>query len=186
MAMPAKETDRLWTREEVLALPDDGNRYELVDGELLVSPGPRPLHQRAVDDLHHALSAFVRAHRLGRLYASPADLDLGSGQVVQPDLFVTMRRGFSEWTDVGIPILVIEILSPSTAVFDRVTKRLRYQKAGVPQYWIVDLDARLVEIWTPDADRPAIITDILTWRPNPSTPALELDLPALFAAIDEV
>jgi Uma2 family endonuclease len=183
--MPAPDLARRWTREEVLALPDDGNRYELVDGELLVTPGPRPLHQRAVDDLYFALATYVRAHRLGRLYASPADLDLGSGQVVHPDLFVTTRRGFTDWTDAGIPLLVIEVLSPSSVVSDRVTKRMRYLRSGVPLYWIVDVDARRVEVWTPDSQRPAIVANVLTWRPDVGVPALEIDLPALFAAIDE-
>jgi Uma2 family endonuclease len=183
--MPALDHARRWTRAEVLALPDDGNRYELVDGELLVSPGPRPLHQRAINHLSHALTTYVRAHGLGAVYCSPADLDLGSGQLVQPDIFVTSRRGFTEWTEVGMPSLVIEVLSPSSVVADRLTKRVRYQRSGVPLYWIVDLDARRVETWTPLADRPAVVADTLTWQPDPAAPALELDLPTYFAETSE-
>ena len=188
MGMPALDLSRRWTRAEVLALPDDGNRYELVDGELLVSGTPRPLHQIAVQELNEVLRPYVREHGVGMLMALPADLDLSSDHIVQPDLWVAaMPPGgrIRRWEDVGIPLLVIEVLSPKTANFDRVKKRLRYQNAGVAQYWIVDLDARVVEIWTPDADRPEIAAATLTWQPSPSVPALEFDLPALFTAIDE-
>src|SRR6185295_6312427 len=150
MGMPA--TANQWTREQVLALPDDGNRYELVDGELLVSPSPRGRHQRGVMELLDLVRPYVKSHRLGYTIASPADLDLRSGQLVQPDLFVGAMVGNREpveWEDYGIPILVAEILSPSTARYDRLTKRRRFQRSGVPVYWIVDLDARLVEVWHP-------------------------------------
>lgn len=185
MGMPALDLTRRWTREEVLALPDDGNRYELVDGELLVSPGPRPLHELAVEELRFRLAQYVRVHDLGTLFASRADLDLASGQLVQPDIFVTARRGIREWEEVGIPLLVVEVLSPRTARFDRVTKRGRYQRSGVPTYWIVDLDARLVERWTPESDRPEVLVDGISWQPIPGAPPLEIDLPAFFAEIHE-
>jgi Uma2 family endonuclease len=185
MGMPAQDLTRRWTREEVLALPDDGNRYELVDGELLVSPAPRPLHERAVRALSSLLDPFVRAQHLGTLYAGLADLDLTSGQLVQPDLFVSTRRGIRAWEEVGIPLLVVEVLSPRTARFDRVTKRVRYQRARVPTLWIVDLDARLVEVWMPDAEAPTIAVESLEWRPDPAGEALSVDLPRLFAEVDE-
>jgi Uma2 family endonuclease len=186
--MPALDRARRWTREEVLALPDDGNRYELVDGELFVSPTPRPAHQFAVLALSALLAPYVARHDLGVLMHLPADLDLASGQVVQPDIFVATPeagRRIRAWEDVGIPRLVVEVLSPRTASFDRVQKRRRYLAAGVPTYWIVDLDARFVEVWTPHTDRPAIIADTLTWRPDPSAPALELDLRSFFAEWSE-
>jgi Uma2 family endonuclease len=189
--MPARtlDLDRIWTLEEVLALPDDGNRYELVDGELLVSPSPRPLHQTAVLRLAPVLDRYVLEHRLGCVFASPADLDLRSGQRVQPDIFVADRVDggrVGEWTDVGIPLLVVEVLSPGTADYDRVKKRRRYQRSGVPRYWIVDLDARQVEVWTPTATAPAIETKRLTWHPDAAAGPLEIDLPALFDSIQGV
>jgi Uma2 family endonuclease len=177
---------KVWTRDEVLALPDDGNRYELVDGELLVSPSPRPLHQLAVMAFYDRLRPYVRTHGLGVLLSSPADLDLRSGQLLQPDLFVVRPTGagpFMEWTQAGIPVLVIEVLSSSTARFDRVTKRRRYQRSGVPFYWIVDLDARLVEVWTAEATSPAIADQELRWQPDPGRPALAIDLPECFREI---
>ncbi len=158
MGMP--DFARTWTRDDVLALPDDGNRYELVDGELLVSPSPRGLHQRAVASLFRSVDPYVRAHRLGAVCFAPADLDLRSGQLVQPDLFVgglIDGRQPIEWTDFRIPILIAEVLSPSTARYDRVIKRRRYQRSGIPTYWIIDLDARVVEVWSPGAQRPAVV-----------------------------
>jgi Uma2 family endonuclease len=177
---------RIWTREEVLALPDDGNRYELIDGELLVSPAPRGRHQRAVMELSELVRPYVRGHRLGAAMALPGDLDLRSGQVVQPDLFVGALiegREPVEWEEFGVPILAVEVLSPSTAEDDRVKKRKLYQRVGVPVYWIVDLDARVVEEWTPDSARPRVIDDRLVWQPDPRLPELEIDLAAYFARV---
>jgi Uma2 family endonuclease len=188
MGMPALDQSRRWTREEVLALPDDGNRYELVDGELLVSGTPRPAHQRAVQELHAILQPYVKEHRLGMLMALPADLDLSSDQIVQPDLWVAAvpaGRRIETWEEVGIPFLVVEVLSHSTARFDRVTKRIRYQKSGVATYWIVDLDARVVEVWTPEAERPEVIDQLLPWQPRPGIAAIRIDLPTFFNAVDE-
>ncbi|MGE0554367.1 MAG: Uma2 family endonuclease [Gemmatimonadales bacterium] len=177
-----------WTREEVLALPDDGNRYELVDGELLVSPSPRPLHQLAVAAFFRRLDPYVRAHRLGYLMSAPADLDLAAGQLVQPDLFVVQTeagRPLREWTDAGVPRLAVEVLSPGTARFDRIVKRRRYQRSGVDTYWIVDLDARLVEVWRPADTSPQIVDQSLAWEPDISVPPLSIDLPACFVEIHE-
>ncbi len=184
MGMP--QITRYWTRENVLALPDDGNRYELVDGELLVSPSPRPLHQIALAAVYDRLSTYVRAHGLGLLLFSPADLDLLSGQLVQPDLFVVAGhdgRALREWTDVGIPLLVIEVLSPSTARHDRITKRRKYQRVGVPEYWIVDLDARAIERWRPEDERPEVRADDVTWQPPENVPVFTMELAELFQAI---
>ncbi len=180
------QTEKVWTREEVLALPDDGNRYELVDGELLVTLAPRGRHQRGLMEMYRLVDAYVRAQRLGYTMMSPADLDLGSRQFIQPDMFVGALvdgREPVEWSEYGIPILIAEIISPSTARYDRITKRRRYQRSSVPTYWIVDLDARLVEVWTPDPERPVIVDDQLTWQPDPAVPPLTIDLPAYFKAV---
>lgn len=180
MGMPAPSTN--WSREQVLALPDDGNRYELVDGELLVSPSPRRPHQEVVLELFRRVDAYVREHGLGAVYLAPADLDFLSGQLLQPDLFVASQRP-SEWADVGIPLLVAEVVSPSTARHDRITKRQLYQRAGVAVYWIVDLDARVVEVWTPDAERPDIAIQNLTWQPDHAVAPLDVNLPAFFEQV---
>jgi Uma2 family endonuclease len=179
-------TARRWTRDAVLALPDDGQRYELLDGELLVSPSPRGAHQRAVLELALLLGPWVRAQRVGALALSPADLDFGGGQLLQPDLFVgAMRNGREqvEWRDFGIPILVIEVISPATARYDRVIKRRWYQHAGVPVYWVVDLDARIVEVWTPEVDVPTIAVDELSWQPALAREPLAFGLRELFERV---
>jgi Uma2 family endonuclease len=184
MGMP--DAVRVWTREEVLALPDDGQRYELVDGELLVSPSPRPAHQLAVTALLRRIDPYVREHRIGHVLSSPSDLDLGAGQLLQPDLFVVLPvagRPLRDWADAGVPLLVIEVISPSTARFDRITKRRRYQLSGVPDYWVVDLDARLVEVWTAAAASPLIEDSDLVWRPDLAALPLVIDLPACFSEI---
>ena len=183
MGMSATKT---WTREEVLALHDDGSRYELIDGELLVSPAPRGRHQRAVFCLYDRIQPFVRDHRIGTTVPLPGDLDLRSGQLVQPDLFVGAMvdgREPVEWEEFGIPILIAEVLSPSTTRYDREVKRSRYQRSGVPVYWIVDLEARRVEVWTPEAAEARIVGDVLPWRPDPGVPGLEIDLPAYFRRV---
>lgn len=185
--MPAKQTDRVWTREEVLALPDDGNRYELVDGELLVMPSPRMLHQDASSEIEFLLRQYVNEHGIGKMHHAPADLELRSGQVVQPDIFVSSLvdgRRAREWSEVGIPLLIVEVLSPKYERHDREVKRALYQRLGVPTYWIVDLDARAVEVWTPNAIRPLAKTTRLEWRPNSAIAPLEVDLVRFFSSLE--
>lgn len=185
MAMPALEP-HYWTAAEVRELPDDGKRYECVDGELLVTPSPRSLHQDAVLELAVALRAYVRRHNLGSLSISPADVELQTSTLVQPDVFVSRSHDGSrvrEWSDIANLLLAVEVLSPSTARYDRVVKRKFYQRAGVEQYWIVDLDARLIERWHPDDVSPEILADTLAWLPTGATEPLTLNLHELFAAI---
>jgi Uma2 family endonuclease len=101
---------------------------------------------------------------------------------VQPDLFVVRKaagRRLRKWSDVGVPVLAVEVLSPSTASRDRGKKRRIYQEAGVAEYWIVDFDARLVERWRPKDERPEIVSDLLRWEPAPGVSAA-VDLSALF------
>lgn len=141
--------------------------------EELVTPAPRAMHQLAVWALYDRIKPYVARHGLGVVGSSPADLDLLSGQLVQPDLFVIapLPRGREvAWSDFGIPLLVVEVLSPSTAFADRNRKRNRYQKAGIPEYWIVDADARLIERWKPHDELPEILSERLVWQPSPELP----------------
>ena len=182
MGMPQTETR--WTAELVRALPDDGKRYELVSGELVVTPAPAPLHQRILVALFQRLDSYLRSTVSGRILWSPADLAFGEDEILQPDLFVlpaSLRPGFSAWSEVTSLLLAIEVLSPSTARYDRILKRKRYQRGGVPEYWIVDPDARVIERWRPRDERPEVASEILEWRPAPDAPPLLLDLPTLFA-----
>ena len=188
MAMPAPlplvpDTSRRdWTVEERDALPDDGNRYEIVDGELLVTPAPSWRHQDAVLALAVLLKPFAERHELHCLIA-PADVTFSPRRVVEPDLFVVPRvdgRPPSCFEEVGRLVLAVEILSPSTARADRHVKRRLYQSEGVAEYWIVDVAARFVERWRPGDNEPEILTDSLAWRPRGGAEPLLVDLAPFF------
>jgi Uma2 family endonuclease len=185
MAMPAVEPRR-WTAEDVRNLPDEpGTRFECVDGELLVSPGPQIPHQVAVAELQGALREYCRVGRVAIVLAGPGELELDPFTLVQPDLFVLPRvngRVPQSQEEAGSALLLVEVLSPSTARHDRVIKRQRYQRYGV-EYWIVDLDARLVERWTPTNDRPEVVAQRLTWQLDGHSGVFTLELEPFFAEV---
>ena len=183
MGMP--HIARRYTVDEVLAFPDDGNRYELVDGELLVTPAPGPTHQTVLTDLTVWLGRYLEQHPgIARLFVSPADITWDREKLVQPDLFVVPAGEVSRsWTTLRTLLLAVEIVSPSSARGDRLVKRRLYQRQGVHTYWIVDPDARLAEVWQPDDERPVIVTDVLRWCVAPDAPALEVNLETLFGGL---
>ncbi len=180
MGMP--DTARRYTVAEVLEFPSDGNRYELVDGELLVTPAPRPLHQRVVTRFAAFLEAYLNTQDdLGVVFVSPADISWGRDKLVQPDLFVVpVSEVSASWKTYKTLLLAVEVVSPSSTRYDRVTKRRLYQRHGVATYWVVDPDARLVEVWHPDDERPEIVTETLRWRVTEDTLQLEIPLASLF------
>jgi Uma2 family endonuclease len=181
MAMPALPL--YVTAEMVRALPDDGNRYEVVHGELLVSPAPRWLHQRVLSRVHVALAKYLERFPVGEVLASPADISWTADVLVQPDLFVvpTEEATGRSWSDIRHLLLVVEVLSPSNPGWDRFQKRRLYQEVGVPCYWIVDADAETVEIWTPQAAFPTIEREVLRWYPEGAGEPFSLPLAELFA-----
>jgi Uma2 family endonuclease len=137
-----------WTYEDYCALPDDGRRYQVLQGDLVVTPAPNRLHQGIVLRLGACLSERIERDGLGFVYCSPVDVVLGSRIVVQPDLvFISTARaeGLPLTCIDRAPDLAVEVLSPSTASVDRVRKAAIYARAGVPWYWMVDPDARTVE-----------------------------------------
>ncbi len=180
MAMP--DTARRYTIDEVLAFPSDGNRYELVRGELLVTPAPRPAHQVVIGSIYRRLSAYLDDHsEVARLFLSPADISWADDELVQPDLFVVPSQEVStSWTSYQTLLLAVEVVSPSSTRYDRVTKRRLYQEREVATYWVVDPDARLVEVWHPEDERPEIVTDVLRWRIREEGEELEISLEQLF------
>lgn len=191
MAMPA-EAGRRWTAREVrdliAAAPLATPRYELVDGDLLVTPGPSVFHQRAVVEVVLRLGTYLQTERVGHVITSPSDVELEPEFITQPDIFVIPM---AEWRRVaadGLPIrellLAVEVLSASSSRHDRVRKRPLYQR-HVPDYWIVDLDARLFERWAPPDDRPELLTDTLVWHPVGATSPFTMDISPYFAAIFE-
>lgn len=170
----------------VRALPDDGQRHEVVHGELVVTPAPRALHQLIVSRLGDALSVACGASSAYVKFTSPADISWGSDSLVQPDLFVVPRAEAAtlDWTRMRTLVLVAEVLSPATARYDREQKRRLYQEQGVPTIWLVDTDRQQVEVWTPGARFPTIETERIEWRPGVSAePLVVIALAELFAAL---
>lgn len=171
-----------YSAEMVRALPDDGNRYETVHGELLVTPAPAFSHQEIVGRLYRALSDYLARYPVGHAMFSPADISWAPDVLVQPDLFVVpveeARTG--DWSGIRTLLLAVEVLSPSTARRDRFTKRRLYQEAGVAAYWVVNVEERAVEVWTPATQFPQVVTDALVWHPAGATEPLTLPLEALF------
>jgi Uma2 family endonuclease len=171
-----------YTAEMVRALPDDGNRYEAVHGELLVTPSPRAIHQLVVHRLAVALELYLHQHRVGQVLSSPADISWGDDILVQPDVFVVKldEARTLDWRAYKTLLLAVEVLSPSSTRADRFTKRRLFQEVGVPDYWIVDADARVAEVWTPEARFPAVERERLTWHPAGAAAPLALELDELF------
>jgi Uma2 family endonuclease len=190
MGMPALQ-ERHWTADEVRALPEvPGKRFEVVDGELLVSPGPRFRHQQVLADLQAQLFAYVRQHNIGYVTGGPGEIQLDASTLVQPDLYVLHRdvmsvkpESFYSWTaEPSSVLLVVEALSPSTARHDRVVKLARYRRQRI-EYWIVDHEAGVIERWLPDATHPEILAQSLTWRVDEVDEPLVIDLHALFTGL---
>ena len=191
MAMPAVDAGRgrRWTAREVRQLIADSPlqtpRYELVDGELLVTPSPNRAHQLAVKALLRSLDDYLATSRIGYVLQSPFDVELEPESITQPDVFVVSP---SDWERLATEmparelLVAIEVLSPSSSRHDRVTKRPLYLR-HVSEYWIVDPYARVVERWTPDEERPAILTTVLEWHPRGGAEVFRLALPEFFAAV---
>jgi len=139
------ELKRKLDYSDLQVTPDDGRRYELVEGNLFVTPSPSPLHQGIVRELLLRLVAYFHGRDLGIVYVAPIDLVLAAHDVLVPDLVVVAdasgvtRRGIEK-----PPLLVVEILSPSTRHMDLTTKARRYAELGVGHYWTVDPEARLL------------------------------------------
>jgi Uma2 family endonuclease len=186
MGMPVAR-EKWWTAQMARELPDDGNRYEVVDGELLVSPSPSLRHQRAVALLHLLLAPYARATGALFVHVAPCEIQFSEHRAAQPDLYaVRLVNGKMPTFDEqrGNVVFAVEVLSPSTARNDRRKKRPMFQSERV-ELWIVDTDARLIERWTPDESRPEILTDRLEWQPIAEHAALVIDLEAYFADVWE-
>ena len=184
MGMPVTQTH--WTVDMVHALPDDGKRHEIIDGELLVTPAPSAVHQTAVLRLSVRLTAYLDQTRAGCLFLAPGDVIFGDRTLVQPDLFVTPLvhgRRPTSWQEAPRPLLHVEVVSPNSARYDRGEKRDLYQRQGIPEYWIVDPDSRLLERWRPRDERPEIVTGRLEWHPDGTESPFVLDLSEYWAEV---
>ena len=139
------------TWHDVQQMPDDGNRYEAIEGDLYVTPAPTTRHQRVSKRLLYALDRILERPGLGEVFVAPYGVEFpATGEGVQPDIvFVSRARReiIAEAGIVGAPDLVVEILSPSTASRDRTIKLRLYERHGVREYWIVDADENAIDVW---------------------------------------
>jgi Uma2 family endonuclease len=177
MAMPA--TEKVWTLDELHALPDDGNKYEVVRGALLVTPAPTAEHETIAARLAEALTPYVRRNDLGHVYR-PRAVIRHKGSETEPDLAVRDEIAReTDWERAPVPILVVEILSPSTRDHDLGAKRKFYLDAGIPLYWVVDpVDQSIIAIRK--GARDVIARERLLWAPSGASEPFELAVQEIF------
>jgi Uma2 family endonuclease len=184
MVMPA--TAREWTVEMLDALPDDGQRYEIIDGELFVTPAPGEPHQLIAGELYARLREYLRGHRVGKQIVSPADVRRGDRKRnrVQPDVFVVRL------TDGQRPaypynlhelLLAVEIVSPSNPLLDYQVKRDLYLREGVGEYWVINPDALNVSRWRGRDEPGEVLSRSIDWHPEGMSEPFVLDLAEFFA-----
>ena len=179
----ASELKRKLDYSDLQVTPDDGKRYELVRGGILVTPSPSPVHQRISKRLQRQLEAYFETRSLGEVFDAPIDLILTERDVFVPDLVVVSdpshisKRGIE-----APPALVVEILSPSTQVQDRGLKARRYAELGVEHYWIVDPVRQHLECHrlAEGAFRPLVDAEGETTLEHPAWDGLVIDLAALW------
>lgn len=187
MVMPATRPNH-WTREDVAHLVEQREgyspRYELVDGELLVTPAPSGRHQRITFRLAVLLDEYVRRQHLGEVRLGPGEIALEGENRFEPDIFVApMVDGVRAPANdpVTNPLLICEIVSPGSVRHDRITKRRAFQRRGVPEYWVVDGNSEAIEVWRPSDEGAMRIDDVLTWRPTGCREPFTLGVKAFFA-----
>jgi len=140
-----------WTYDDYTRLPDEGKRYEVVNGVLVMAPAPDLDHQSIALRISHYLLIHVELARLGRVFPAPVDVVLGQRDVFQPDVVVVLNAHLDRLAHrkiIGAPDVVVEIASPATAAYDRLTKYTAYARAGIAEYWIVKPAAHTVEVLT--------------------------------------
>lgn len=133
------------TYEDLATMPDDGHRYELIDGVLIVSPAPLTRHQRAVGNLYLLLRAETPAEY--EVFLAPTDVVLARDTVLQPDLIVARRTDLTERNLPAAPVLAVEVASPSTMLIDLNLKKARLEAAGCAHYWVVDPASATIRAW---------------------------------------
>ena len=185
MGMPSVSRND-WTVAQLHALPEDGNRYEIIEGVLYVTPSPGVPHQRALGKLIGYLWPYAATLGLEPM-TSPADIRFSDNTLVQPDLFVfsnPVQARAKVWAEITLGlVLAIEVLSPRTTRRDRTVKRRLYQTQRIPEYWIVDSTERVIERWRPDSTTAEVISSTLEWHPVASGLPLHIDVVAYFRSV---
>jgi len=182
--MPATHPE--WTVDMLDALPDDGRRYEIIDGELFVSPSPSDAHHYIVDELLARLLTYLRGSRVGHPVVSPSDVrrDDRRRNRVQPDVFVvrvTNGKKLPFPFDLGDLLLATEVTSRGNPRYAHQTKRVLYLEAGVPEYWVVNPEARTISRWSRLEDPGEVLSEHLTWQPVGMDRPFSLDVREFFA-----
>jgi Uma2 family endonuclease len=183
MGMPATHAN--WTVDMLDALPDDGQRYEIIDGELYVTPAPSDVHQLVAGAFYRRVEEYVRTTDVGRALFSPADVRKGdrTRNRVQPDVFAVRLIGGKRPRypyALADLLLAIEIESPSNSLLDYQVKRQLYLTNGVGEYWIANADARVVSRWRGPDDPGEVFSRRIEWHPAGVTVPLVIDLAELF------
>lgn len=171
---------KVWTLEELHSLPDDGNKYELIHGELFVTPSPTDEHETILARLTRLLDPFVASNSLGYVYRARAVMRF-RGSEAEPDLMVRQPKSGSgaDWDTAPTPILVVEVLSGSTRRRDHEQKRNLYIEAGVEEYWIVDPERRSVTVVQADT-QDRVERERLTWAPSGVGARFEIQIAQIF------
>ena len=180
MALPVP----FFTIADLAEFPEDGNRYELLEGVLLVSPSPASDHQIVATRLAVALSIALERDQLAHVVAV-GTVQHGDRTQLQPDILVypASYAPGTRWAEIEGWWLAVEVMSPSSRIYDRKFKRAAYLALGVEQYWIVDPRERSVEIWTRGDDVPQVATGTLAWRPAALGGEVTIDLAAVFRGL---
>ena len=169
-----------WTLEELHSLPDDGNKYELIRGELFVTPPPTDEHETILARLTRVLDRFVEANHLGHVY-HPRAVFRFEGSEVEPDLMVRQEAPGvgNAWDKAPLPLLIVEVFSPTTRRRDQVQKHDFYMDAGIPEYWMIDPERRVVSVVRSGEERQTV-SDTLVWRPPSVIEALAIPPAQIF------
>lgn len=176
--------ERPYTAADLAEIDDDRNRYEIIGGELIVSPSPTESHQWASGNLFALVRQHVMDNRIGLAYAAPFDVYLSEHDVVEPDIVVVLkehRDRVHQHGIVGPPDLLVEIVSPSSFRVDRVRKAATYATFGVPEYWIADPDARSILALTLVGQHYEPIPSDDGLIHSRAVPGLVIDPPEVFA-----
>lgn len=187
MAMQVEELLRPLTYDDLEAYDDPLLRYEIINGELVVSPAPALDYGQLVLAIYDAFRPVIQARRLGRIWVAPGDVELGLYNTVQPDLFFIARDRLSiaKQHVIGSPDLAIEVVSPSSRTRDYVAKRVIYEAAGVKEYWIVDPMKRSIDVLVLENGRYARIADEDGIARSAVVPGVAVDAGQLFDALSD-
>ena len=169
-----------WTLEELHSLPDDGNKYELIHGELFVTPAPTDDHETILARLTRLLDGYVEANDLGHVYHPRAVLRY-QGSEVEPDLMVRQEApGLgNEWERAPLPVLIVEVFSPSTRRRDQNQKRDFYSEVRIPEYWMADPERRAITVIRL-GQAPLTVFETIVWQPRGVTEPLTIPLAEIF------